>query len=801
MTEQSTSTTLDERELATVTYLPGVTAATVPPPATDPDAGEPAPALGGSSEAPTVVLTKETGAALEGKVIPSWELTDDPEGDRPWINPALRTPEGRKARRQYLQRVARRKARRWVARQTTTRGVIPAAFRGAGRVYRWTRGVEGLTAAAAKARAEMLAKESAAATRRARFAVMQKDSKRRAAETLQQEAQIALTQATAVTASARKRFGLRAAGAYLPLAGIDLTGIVMDGVGGLVAGVVINLAVLARVGRTPDLAPEELEALERAEAGLPDRFELGMTPRAFEQMLHQALTEDVGIAVYTMMVHPKEWGFEVEVVLNRQTPEKLSESLAKLEACLPGVRTNSILLQQSAQARNECTLRIPGEDPWKAVPKLPYRAPRSISTNDIHTAQIGADMSGRVLALPLKRTNANVVGKSRSGKSTVLRAALDALTATNDRIIVGIDLGSYGSGFGPYRKAMAAVARTPWEARQVLEWALAVGMNRPKLFDRFGMGLNWESSPERPGITVVIDEFPALVTASKRETFPKTEEGEEKPMRLDELVQQVALTSAKSDVTLLVATQAVTSDRVSTNAWLSELPVQVMCACDTDDIKLIAGGGAMAQGWRPDRLLPAMGNAVNDASVAYVLAGGDYCEPIPYRACILPDEEAEARAQERAGAGEIDLDPESARFAGGIDVLPTGDEDDPDDDDNEDEGTSRIVLLERARIIFRSLGDPSGLSADELYDAFAEIDPATWDPANFTKAKTEAEDARPMTPDEILAAVFKAVLEPRGLSWTKDKYRPKGAKGTARGYCLRDLKALLGEDAPAASEG
>ncbi|MFL4497478.1 hypothetical protein ACJ6WD_40510 [Streptomyces sp. VTCC 41912] len=785
MTEQPSRSVPDESELATVTYL---STATAPRSAAVPAAEEPSPALGGE-ETPGGAAPSSAGAPLEGKVIPSWELAEDEEGDRPWINPALRTKEGRQARRQYLQKVARRKARRWVGRQITPRGVFPAAVRGVGRLHRWTRGVEGLTAAAARQRAEMLARESVSASRRARYSLTQKDSKRQTAQVMQQEAQIALTQAGSLTKAARKRFALRASTAYLPFAAVDLTGVITEGVGGLAAGVLMQFVVMARAGRTPDMAPEDLEAVERAEAGLPERFELGMTPRAFEQMLQEALTKDVGVSVYAMKVKPTSWGFEVELVLNRETPEKLSENLGKLEACLPGVRTNSILLQQAARARNECTLRIPGEDPWKAVPALPYRAPKSVTTDSIHEAQIGADMSGRVLALPLKRTNACVVGKSRSGKSTMLRAILDALTATNDRIIVGIDLGSYGSGFGPYRRAMAAVARTPWEARQVLEWALAIGMGRPKLFDKFGMGLNWESSPARPGITIVIDEFPALVTAAAREVFPKPDEDcpEDKPMRLDELVQQIALTSAKSDVTLVVATQAVTKDRVKANAWLSELPVQVMCACDTDDIKLIAGGGAMAQGWRPDRLLPAMGNAINDASVAYVLAGGDYCEPIPYRACILPDDEADGRARERAEAGELDVDPDSAKFAGGIGSLPAGDDDLVDEDEDQEPG--QIALLKVIRAIFEGAGDPSGMSPEELYEALEEDDPETWTPSNFT-----SDDGSTVSPEEIVARVLRAVLEPHGLSWTRGKYRPKGSPTTARGYRLKDLQALLGED-------
>ncbi|MEU3189487.1 hypothetical protein ABZ686_02330 [Streptomyces sp. NPDC006992] len=730
---------------------------------------------------------------VEGTVITAeeWGLGEDPEGDKPWVNPSLKTPEGRKARAAYLQRAARRRARRWVARQATPRGVLQATVRGGVRVHRWTRGVESRTADAARERAELMARESARATRRAQFALMQRDQKKTAAQVAQQELQTAVIQATAARKSATRKFFQRAAASYGPLAGIDAAGYVfLDGALGLVGGVLVNLAVLARVGRRPQMDPEELEALEREEAGMPERFEVGMTVRGFEAMLREALTEDLKVAVYALRIEPEKWGFKVQVILNRQTPEKISAGLADLEACLPGVRTNSILLQQSAQARNECVLRIPGKDQWKAVPALPYRAPKSVTTDDIHTAQIGADMSGEVLALPFKRTNAVVVGKSRSGKSTMLRAALDALTAAEDRVVVGIDLGSYGSGFGPYRKTMHALGRTTAEAREILEWVLDIGMGRPKLFERFGMGLNWEASEKRPGITLVIDEFPALVTAALREHRPKpTEEdgGAEQAMRLDELVQQIAMTSAKSDVTLLIATQSVTKDRVKDNTWITELPVAVMCACDKDDIQQLAGAGAMAQGWRPDRLLPAMGGHVNDASVAYVSAGGDYSEPIPYRACILSDEEADERARERLEAGLPAMDAESLAFVGGRGLSHLAG--DRDVGDEEDQAAPAIpVLLQQIRDLYRAAGEPSGMNEDELFDALAADDPDTWNQEQFTD-----EDDEQLPKGEVLALVLAKVLEPRGQRWAKGKYRPRGSSTTARGYRLKDLKELLGE--------
>ncbi|QHC33919.1 hypothetical protein [Streptomyces sp. HF10] len=785
-TDERTAKTGRDEAVAKVIRLPFVEAEPEPEVSDTTTAPEPA------APAARVDMTKPAAAPVEGTVIPAreWELGEDAEGDAPWIHPALRTPEGRTARRAYVQRQARRRVRRWASRQWTPRGIVPTTIRGGARVHRWVRGVEGQNADAAKRRAEMLAREAERAARRAQFALLQRDAKKRAADIAQQESSMALVQATAAISTARSKFLHRAAAAYLPMAGIDVAGAVfMDGLIGFSAGVLVNLAVLARVGRRPDMSPEELEELERTEAGLPDRFEMGMTPRAFEAMLHEALVQEVKVPVHSMRVLPREWGFEVELVLRNQTPEKLAENLGLLEACLPGVRTNSALLQQSKQARNECVLRIPGDNPWKAVPELPYRAPKSISTHDLHEAQMGADMSGRVLALPGKRTSVSIIGKPRSGKSTVLRAYLDALTATRDRIIVGIDLGSYGAGFGPYAKCMAAVARTPSEARTVLEWALTIGMHRPKLFQRAGMTKgNWEASPEYPGITVVIDEFPALVTAAKAESFPKGEEGEEKPMRLDELVRQIHLTSAKSDDVLVIASHSVTKEKIGDNTWLAEVPVQVMGACDRDDIVQIVGKGAMAEGWRPDRLLPAMGDAVNDASVVYPLAGTAYCEPIPYRACITSDEEADRRATERAEAGMCELDAASTTFVPGV-VLPNPGGGDPWDAD-EDEGQEEKlpVLLQVIRSIYRSLGDPSGLTEDELFDALHQVQPETWDLEKFATG-----DGPQMTKGAVLALVLDKVLAPRGQKWAKESYRPRGAKSTVKGYRLRDLKGLVGE--------
>jgi hypothetical protein len=207
-----------------------------------------------------------------------------------------------------------------------------------------------------------------------------------------------------------------------------------------------------------------------------------------------------------------------------------------------------------------------------------------------------------------------------------------------------------------------------------------------------------------------------------------------------------------------------------------------MGACDKDDISQIVGGGAMAEGWRPDRLLPAMGDQLNDASVAYVLAGAAYCEPIPYRGCYAVDDELTRRGRERAEAGLVDIDTESAdlsrikladlmaasREAAGP-AAPAG----------------PPALIQTIRDVFTKAGDPAGLSKEDLAAALADVDPDRWSLDQF-----DGDNDTERTADrvEALRATIAAVLAPSGRTWRLETY----AKGR-RGYRLRDLKVITGE--------
>ncbi|WP_285371223.1 DNA translocase FtsK [Streptomyces sp. RKAG293] len=788
--------------LATVTRLPYTD---------DPDLDGPGTDNNPYDSTPPVDFTKPTGPAdpgptapagppepsrepLEGTVITAdaWETRADPEGDAPWIHPALLTREGRRARYEFLRRQSRRQLRRWVARQRSAHGVVQRAVRGTRRAHVWVRGIEGMKARSDLQLALATTAEANRAARRASVAILDRKAKQNAAQKAQQDANQSVTIAAAAKKHARNIVLARAASVYGTAGGVDLVAYGYEGVWGLLGALALNLGAASWFGRDVELTEEQLARLEQVEAGIPQKFEIGMTPRMFEAMFRQALTEDLKVNIAALRVDPQPWGFEIHVWLDRMTPEKISDGLKQLEACLPGVRTGSILLQQSAASRNECVIRVPGPNPWQAVPELPYRAPQSLTTDAIHRAQIGADMSGRPLALPMCRTNVNVVGASRSGKSTILCAILDALTVTEDQIIIGIDLGSAGSGFGGLRRAMHVVVTKPQDAQRVLQWALDVGKGRPALFGRLGMGKNWATSRKRPGIKIVVDEFPALVKESRKGYFD-TELKRMVGWDLDGMLAELAITSAKSDVTIVIAGQGVTKEKVKDNTWLTELPVQVLGSCDTDDVVQILGGGAMAEGWRPDRLMPAMGAAVNDASVAYVMAGGDYCEPIPYRACFASEDELLRRGIERAGAGLVGIDAESAEFSPiRLEDLMAASENRLDTSDPQDTVPQLITTI---RQIFADAQDadgkePAGLAPEELAAALGAVDADRWDLEQFDGDDQEQRVAARVG---ALRQAVTAVLAPSGQTWALEKYSAK----LPRGYRLKDLKVITGETAPA----
>ncbi|MFE2693653.1 DNA translocase FtsK [Streptomyces mirabilis] len=715
-----------------------------------------------------------------------WEEREDPEGDRPWINPMLRTPEGRRARVRFLRKQARRRARKAWSRQTTVQGFVPRVMRGEKRVRAWVRGLEGAKAQADLNLALVTVEESNRAARRAKWAVRKRGEKRSAAVALQLESGKQLVIAQAAKGAAKKAMAWRAGLVYTPVATLDVLTYAFTDVWGLLGALTLNLVGLSWAGRDVELTEEQLEKLESIEAGVPQEVTIGMTPKVFQEMVRQALTEKLKCELTSLRVEVLPFAFEVHVVLDGMTPKRIADGLADLEANLPGVRTSSILLRQSAKSRNYCVIVVPGPNAWDAVPELPYREPKALTTADLPQAQVAAAMNGDPLGLPMCRTNVNMVGKSRSGKSTWLRAIADVLTATGDQIVIGIDLGSAGSGFAGLRHGMHMVITDPYLAAEALEWGLAVGQGRPALFEELGMGQNWATSRSRPGIKFLVDEFPALVNASRKHHIYDEETGKKiGDIDLDGKLAEMAVTCAKSDVDEVIASQGMTKEKIGKNTWLNELPVQILASCDEDDIKLALPAGAMDEGWAPHRLMPQMGDDLNDAGVAYVLAGSQHSEPIPHRACITSDEEYRRRGLER-GRHLVEMDEESEEFAPITlaELMAKNAALEERGRRRRPSGPPALIVL--IREIFTMASDPAGLSREELADQLGRRDPGRWALDNFD-GDDEAEQTAARI--EAVRVAVDAVLEPTGHTWALEKY----SKNQPRGWRLRDLKVITGE--------
>ncbi|WP_316779589.1 DNA translocase FtsK [Streptomyces sasae] len=732
----------------------------------------------------------EHARSVEGTVYTSqeWVLREDPEGDRPWINPQLRTREGRRGYVRFQRRQMRRRMRKAAARQRTPHGLLPRMWRGHQRVRAWVVGIEGAKAKADLHLALVSVTEADRAAKRAGRAIRERNKKREAAAKLQLDAGKELVVAKASGAAAQRAMWTRTGLAYGPVVVVDSVTWGLTNVWGLLAALVVNLIGLAWAGRDVELSEEELARLEQIEDGMPEEVTIGMTPRVFQEMMRFALVEKLKCELKSLRVDPLEYAYVVHVWLDGMTPKRIADGLADLEANLPGVRTSSILLRQSAESRNYCVITVPGKDPWKAVPELPYREPKSLTTDDIPEAQVAASMGGDPLALPMERTNINMVGKSRSGKSTWLRAITDVLTATNDQIVIGIDLGSAGSGFAGLRRGMHLVITDPFLAAEALDWGLAVGQGRPDLFDELGMGQAWVTSSARPGITFVVDEFPALVISSRKHVIYDEETNRKiGDINLDGKLAEMADTCAKSDVKMVVASQGLTKERIGKNTWLNELQVQIMAACDKDDIGLVLHSGAMDEGWAPHRLQPQMGKDLNDAGVAYVLAGSKHSEPIPYRACITSNEEYDRRGRER-GQQLVGMDVESEEFTDITLEDLMAKQAALEESRRRRRPSGPPVLITTIREIFSDASDPAGLSREELAEALGKADPDTWALDNFDG---DDEDEQAQGRIDAVRAAVDAVLAPTGHTWPLEKYSAK----RPRGWRLRDLKVITGEAA------
>jgi S-DNA-T family DNA segregation ATPase FtsK/SpoIIIE len=214
-------------------------------------------------------------------------------------------------------------------------------------------------------------------------------------------------------------------------------------------------------------------------------------------------------------------------------------------------------------------------------------------------------------------------GSTGSGKSGGLNVLMGNLTACRDVVIWAVDL-KRGMELGPWASCIDRLATTPAEARTLLADAVAILEGRAAHLAATGRRV-WESSPDRPALVVIVDEYAELA-----ETAPEAASDADSIGRRGRAVA----------VTLIAATQRPTQKAMGQGALRSQMDVRVCFRVrERRDVDLILGQGMLAAGWQAHTL---------NAPGKFLISAPEHDAPRRARAYLVTDEAVAETASHHA---------------------------------------------------------------------------------------------------------------------------------------------------------
>ncbi|MER6492674.1 type IV secretory system conjugative DNA transfer family protein [Streptomyces griseorubiginosus] len=561
----------------------------------------------------------------------------------------------------------------------------------------------------------------------------------------------------------KRKYWIKKSALVAPVAGAGIYGVAECGTWIALLYAVAAVTAGAWRGRPRGIDPGKVEIL--AEDGDPFPIADARNRTEAAECVRRALASE-GIQVKEVEANRRhDWGWEVTVRLAKGKPADIVTKAPDLETPLD-LPENGLHCQPVRASRGQVVLRLVQSDPFDKMPAAPERKPNSFRMRDRQV--IAYRMDGQKFDPSLLGVHVIVVAGSGGGKSVILRALADTLTACSDVLVGDLDPG--GNGLAPLAEAVGVRAigdDNMGQIEKILEQALKIAKARPSLFAKLGMKENWEPSPERPAIVLFIDEYPQLSDRAK------------------ELAVKILQTGRKSRVQLVLATQEVNKDTIG-SAIADTIALKIVGPCRRQDVVQVFGGGAGDEGWRPDRLDPAEGNAqgddLRDASQAYIRGGGSR-EPLKHKFLFLEGKEGRRRARERAAAGRPTVDAESLRAAG-LDRFGATEADRLRSD------LPKIVMM--ARGAFAAADDPAFLPTVEIVDYLGTHDPDVW----ALERLGEDEQRGRLAGAKRLAAELKRAIDALDIDVDVSTVQITGG---ARGYRLETIKQITGESAAEAA--
>ncbi|MDX3183521.1 hypothetical protein PV334_19945 [Streptomyces sp. ME02-7008A-1] len=398
----------------------------------------------------------------------------------------------------------------------------------------------------------------------------------------------------------------------------------------------------------PDIAPEQVIA-EQDDPNSDEPFPLGhcTSGEQVAECVSRALAyKGIGTRSVDVLGY-RGWGWEVDAVLNGASLSKVNAIADELDSIFD-VPRGGTLIEPDPDASAHFTLRLVTSDPFADMARPAVHAPNSMSVRD--AAVYGRCMDGSTFELRLRGMFMMIIGSSGSAKTKgALRCIAEAITACRDAIAIEMD--PVKDGIREFSDVMALPpVRGKEDCTTTLRWLRDIASARNQVKSAKEMGDLWEPSPKHPAIYGLIDEFIFLSQEAK------------------ELAIEILRIGRETGVYLIFAAQEATQDSLG-DAIASAVTYRVMLAARSEDIPLVLGKGAVAQGYRPDRLRPAVDDErIYDAGKFYI-AGPGFVRPVLWRWNRFDRDQIRQAVKDRAAVGRPWFDHDSLAAADLLHVI------------------------------------------------------------------------------------------------------------------------------------
>ncbi|GGU49551.1 hypothetical protein [Streptomyces violascens] len=375
-----------------------------------------------------------------------------------------------------------------------------------------------------------------------------------------------------------------------------------------------------------------LEGTAPAADAQPYPIALATTAQAAADCLWRALrTEGVDVGWVGDGVN-FPWGWQLTVRVRSGSPDDISANNTHkgLITRLRLPRGSGVQVEPWEDPGDTCTVRLVQRNPFATLGELPYRPPLSRSINDV--ADFGLVMDTSPLAYSLAGLMLLMVGDSGAAKSGIMLAMAEVTTACYDAVTFNID--PYGSGVADLGEAITASAHSDEQIIAVLRFFLGLAKSRARMRHKYRMGNTWKPSREHPAVCLFVDEWPKLSDEAKK------------------LLIELLLVGRKEAIWVYAGSQFGTSDYLGAPIG-PKVAARLLGACRGDDVTALLGAGALAEGYRADRLTPAVSPSdLRDAGVIYAKGLPQMPDrPVRYKFREVTVDTAARLGAERGAAG------------------------------------------------------------------------------------------------------------------------------------------------------